>query len=216
MRILLIDNDAGLDIEKRLAGDGIGLHFAAGAEEGLGMVRHFDYDLILLGAKIGDMTTLEALRLLRKAGVEKPVLMVAADASVAGRVAALNSGADDVIVRPFAGEELVARVRSLVRRSRGLARSTIQIGGVTVDLAARQVEVGGQKVDLTTKEYQVMELLSLRRGVTQSRETIIHHLYLDGEGPESNTIGLFVFKLRKKLGDDLPLATVWGIGYRLG
>lgn len=218
MRILLIGHDGrGPDLLTQvLEGDEIGVHMAQSGEDGLGMVRHFDYDLILIGSHgIGGMDTLRALR---KAQVEKPILMLCAEDAVSAKVGALNAGADDCLARPFSRHELVARIRSLVRRSRGLCRSTISIGAVTLDLTAKAVEVNGAPIRLTAKEYQMLELLFLRQGVTQSRETIINHIYLDGEGPESNTVGLFVYKLRRKLAaltGDAMIETVRDRGYML-
>ena len=134
-------------------------------------------------------------------------------------MSALNAGADDFLTKPFHNEELVARISSLVRRSRGYSKSVIAIGALTLDLAAKTVEAAGHIVALTNKEYQILELLSLRRGVTLSQETFINHLYLDGEGPESNNISLFVHKLRKKLagvtGGDGLIETVRDRGYLL-
>jgi two-component system cell cycle response regulator CtrA len=179
--------------------DEICVDVAEGGEDALNLVRHLDYDAVVTEMELADMKGADFIRKLRASLIQTPVLVLSRCGLVESKVAALKAGADDYMIKPFHQAELVGRVRALVRRSRGYANSAIAIGAVTLNLSARTVEVNGNRVHLTDMEYQILELLSLRRGSTIARETFINHLYGDGEGPESKTIELFVCKLRKKL-----------------
>ena len=201
MRVLLIDGEEIMarSVTLALRCEEICVDAAEDGEDGLDLARHFDYDAVVMERELPDMNGADFIRKLRAAQVRTPVLVLSRCAAVDSKVAALKAGADDYLVKPFHQAELVGRIRALVRRSRGHANSAIAIGAVTLDLFARTVEANGNRVHLTDMEYQILELLSLRRGVTIPRETFINHLYGDGEGPESKTIELFVCKLRKKL-----------------
>ncbi|HEX4178099.1 MAG TPA: response regulator transcription factor, partial [Rhizomicrobium sp.] len=161
--------------------------------------RHFDYDAIILDLNLPDMSGFEVLRALRRANIGTPVIILSGSVAIDSKVKALNHGADDYMTKPFSNEELVGRLRALVRRSKGYSDSRISFGPMTLDLVAKTVETHGRRVHLSGKEYQILELLSLRRGVAVSKETLINHIYSDGEGPDSPTIGLFMYRLRKKL-----------------
>jgi two-component system, cell cycle response regulator CtrA len=201
MKVLLIDDEAAVSrgIALLLQGEKIYVDIAELGEEGVDFARHFDYDAIILDLNLPDMSGFEVLRILRRAGVDTPVLILSASATIESKVKALNHGADDYMTKPFSNEELVGRLRALVRRSKGYSDSRISFGQMTLDIVAKTVEADGRRVRLSGKEYQILELLSLRRGVAVSKETLIHHIYSDGEGPDSPTIGLFMCRLRKKL-----------------
>jgi two-component system, cell cycle response regulator CtrA len=201
MKVLLIEDEAvtsrGIDLTLRT--EDIYADIAACGEDGIEFARHFDYDAVILDLDLPDMSGFEVLRTLRRAGIDVPVMILSGSAAIDSKVKALNAGADDYMTKPFSSEELVGRLRALVRRSKGYSDSRISFGPMTLDLVAKTVEAGGNRVRLSGKEYQILELLSLRRGVAVSKETLINHIYSDGEGPDSPTIGLFMYRLRKKL-----------------
>jgi two-component system, cell cycle response regulator CtrA len=201
MKVLLIEDEIvtsrGIDLTLRT--EDIYADIAACGEDGIDFARHFDYDAVILDLDLPDMSGFEVLRTLRRAGIDVPVMILAGSAAVDSKVKALNAGADDYMTKPFSSEELVGRLRALVRRSKGYSDSRISFWPMTLDLVAKTVEAGGNRVRLSGKEYQILELLSLRRGVAVSKETLINHIYSDGEGPDSPTIGLFMCRLRKKL-----------------
>jgi two-component system cell cycle response regulator CtrA len=201
MKILLIEDEAvtSRSIDLTLRTEDIYADIAACGEDGIDFARHFDYDAVILDLDLPDMSGFAVLRTLRRAGIDVPVMILSGSAAIDSKVKALNAGADDYMTKPFSSEELVGRLRALVRRSKGYSDSRISFGPMTLDLVAKTVEAGGNRVRLSGKEYQILELLSLRRGVAVSKETLINHIYSDGEGPDSPTIGLFMCRLRKKL-----------------
>ena len=201
MKILLIDDEyvTGHGIELVLRNEDIYVDIATDGEEGIDLARHFDYDAIILDLNLPGMSGFEVLRSMRRANVDTPVMILSGSATTDCKVKALNHGADDYMTKPFSNEELVGRLRALVRRSKGYSDSRISFGQMTLDLVAKTVEADGRRIKLSGKEYQILELLSLRRGVAVSKETLINHIYSDGEGPDSPTIGLFMCRLRKKL-----------------
>jgi two-component system cell cycle response regulator CtrA len=219
MKVLLIEDEAvtsrGIDLTLR--NEDIYADIAACGEEGVDFARHFDYDAVILDLDLPDMSGFEVLRTLRRASIDVPVMILSGSAAVDSKVKALNAGADDYMTKPFSSEELVGRLRALVRRSKGYSDSRISFGPMTLDLVAKTVEACGRRVRLSGKEYQILELLSLRRGVAVSKETLINHIYSDGEGPDSPTIGLFMCRLRKKLaaasGGEHYIETVRDQGY---
>jgi two-component system, cell cycle response regulator CtrA len=148
-----------------------------------------------------------------------PILILSGSTVVEDKVKALCLGADDYMTKPFNKDELVARIQALVRRSKGHSESIVSTGRLTVDLDQKHVKVDGARVHLTGKEYQMLELLSLRKGTTVSKEIFLNHLYGDREEPEMKIIDVFICKLRKKLdiaGDGVSyIETIWGRGYTL-
>ena len=222
MRVLLVEDDESVvaSVEMMLKSEGIGLYTTALGEEAINLTRFYDYDAIVLDLNLDDMSGMEALRQMRLAKIHTPVIILSGCAEMDSKVKALGAGADDYMTKPANKGELVARLRAVVRRSKGHARSVIQTGDIAVDLDSKTAEVNGERVPLSGKEYQVLELLSLRKGTTLTKETFLNHLY-DGLGdePEPKIIDVFVCKLRKKLaaascGND-PIETVWGKGYLL-
>jgi two-component system cell cycle response regulator CtrA len=181
--------------------------------------RHSDYDAIVLDLGLPDISGLEVLRALRRARIDTPVIMISVVADAQSKIKALNAGADDYVTLPCNDGELIARLRAVVRRSKGISDSRVSFGPMTIDLIAKTVEAQGQRVPLSGKEYLILELLSLRRGKPVSKETMINHIYTDGEGPNSPTIGLFMHRLRKKLaaasGGGRFIETVQQHGYLL-
>lgn len=188
-------------------------------EDGLEIGKLYDYDLILLDLMLPDMDGLEVLRRLRNSKVGTPVLILSGLTESEMKVKGLGSGADDYLTKPFNKDELLARIQAIVRRSKGHAASIIQTGKLSVNLDAHTVEVEGTPVHLTGKEYGILELLSLRKGTTLTKEMFLNHLYGGMDEPELKIIDVFICKLRKKLttatdGDNY-IETVWGRGYVL-
>ena len=173
-----------------------------------------DHQLILW-----DMSGLDVLRQLRVAKINTPIMILSGTAEIDTKVKSFGGGADDYMTKPFHKDELVARIHAVVRRSKGHAQSVIKTGDILVNLDAKTVEVNGSRVHLTGKEYQMLELLSLRKGTTLTKEMFLNHLYGGMDEPELKIIDVFICKLRKKLASATSgahyIETVWGRGYVL-
>lgn len=221
MRVLLIEDEptTARTIESMLRKANFNVYATDRGEEGVDLGKLYDYDLIILDLDLPDMTGYEVLRKLRLAKIETPALILSGYADMDNKIKGFGFGADDYLTKPFNPEELVARIHAIVRRSKGHAQSVIQTGEVRVNLDAKTVEVNGQPVHLTGKEYQMLELLSLRKGTTLTKEMFLNHLYGGMDEPELKIIDVFICKLRKKLsqatGGDNYIETVWGRGYVL-
>jgi len=165
------------------------------------------------------MTGHEVLRQLRLARIETPILILTGADDTENKLKGFGFGADDYLTKPFHREELVARIHAIIRRSKGHSQSVINTGKIAVNLDAKTVEVDGQAVHLTGKEYQMLELLSLRKGTTLTKEMFLNHLYGGMDEPELKIIDVFICKLRKKLATandgENHIETVWGRGYVL-
>jgi two-component system, cell cycle response regulator CtrA len=188
-------------------------------EDGLQMARLYDYDIILLDLTLPDSEGYKMLQRLRAAQVDTPILILSGLGELDQRVKFLRFGADDFLTKPFDGGELLARIQAIVRRSNGHSQSTIRTGKLVVNLDTRLVSVDGQPVNLTNREYAILELLSLRKGTTVTRDTFLNQLYGGMDEPELKTMDVFVCKLRKKLaratGGSHYIEAVWGHGYML-
>jgi two-component system cell cycle response regulator CtrA len=221
MRVLLIEDDSATaqSIELMLKADGFNVYTTDLGEEGVDLGKLYDYDIILLDLNLPDMPGFDVLKTLRVAKVNTPILILSGLADIDAKVRGLGYGADDYMTKPFHKDELVARIHAVVRRSKGHSQSVIRTGDVVVNLDAKTVEVTGQRVHLTGKEYQMLELLSLRKGTTLTKEMFLNHLYGGMDEPELKIIDVFICKLRKKLaaatGGEHHIETVWGRGYVL-
>ena len=221
MRVLLIEDDSAMarSIELMLRSEGFNVYTTDLGEEGIDLGKLYDYDIIVLDLQLPDMSGFEVLKSLRLAKVQTPVLILSGNAIVEAKVKALGFGADDYMTKPFHKDELVARIQAVVRRSKGHSQSVITTGKLTVNLDAKTVEVDGTRVHLTGKEYQMLELLSLRKGTTLTKEMFLNHLYGGMDEPELKIIDVFICKLRKKLANASEgrnfIETVWGRGYVL-
>ena len=188
-------------------------------EDGLQMARLYDYDIILLDVTPPETDGYEMLQRLRAAQVDTPVLILSGRGGLDQRVKFLRFGADDALTKPFDGGELLARIQAIVRRSNGHSQSTIRTGRLVVNLDTRAVSVDDQPVTLTNREYAILELLSLRKGTTVTRETFLNQLYGGIDEPEPKSMDVFICKLRKKLaratGGSHYIEAVWGHGYVL-
>ncbi|SDE10448.1 response regulator transcription factor CtrA [Limimaricola pyoseonensis] len=221
MRVLLVEDDptTSKSIELMLTHANLNVYATDMGEEGIDLAKLYDYDLILLDLHLPDMNGHEVLRQLRLNRVETPILILSGDDGTESKLKGFGFGADDYLTKPFHRDELVARIHAIIRRSKGHAQSVITTGLVSVNLDAKTVEAAGQPVHLTGKEYQMLELLSLRKGTTLTKEMFLNHLYGGMDEPELKIIDVFICKLRKKLaqatGGETYIETVWGRGYVL-
>jgi len=218
MRVLLIEDDraAARSVELMLTAEKFNIEVTALGEDGVDLAQTYDYDLILLDLGLQDISGMDVLRTLRRAGCKTPIIILTGSADVAVKVRAFAGGADDYVVKPFHKDELAARLRAVIRRSTGHADSTITIGDITLNLDARTVWVKGQRVHLTRKEYQTLELLALRTGKVLHKEVFLTSLYGGMDEPGGKIIDVFICKLRQKLAsatDRQHIETVWGGGY---
>lgn len=221
MRVLLIEDDPTISrsIELMLSAEGFNIYCTDLGEEGLDLGKLYDYDIILLDLNLPDMHGYDVLKKLRTAKVNTPILILSGLNEMENKVKGLGFGADDYLTKPFHKEELVARIHAIVRRSKGHSQSIINTGKLAVNLDTKTVEVEGKRVHLTGKEYAMLELLSLRKGSTLTKEMFLNHLYGGIDEPELKIIDVFICKLRKKLASassgENYIETVWGRGYVL-
>jgi two-component system cell cycle response regulator CtrA len=186
MRVLLIEDDSttAQSIELMLKSENFNLYTTRLGEEGVDLGKLYDYDIVLLDLNLPDMSGFDVLRSLRVSKVKTPVLILSGLAGIEAKVKGLGFGADDYMTKPFHKEELVARIRAIVRRSKGHAGSVIQTGDLVINLDAKTVEVNAHRVHLTGKEYQMLELLSLRKGTPLSKDLFLNHLYGGMDEPD--------------------------------
>jgi len=221
MRVLLVEDDPTISksIELMLTHANLNVYCTDLGEEGVDLAKLYDYDLILLDLNLPDMHGHDVLRQLRVAKVETPILILTGEDDTESKIKGFGFGADDYLTKPFHREELIARIHAIIRRSKGHSQSLIRTGKIAVNLDAKTVSAGDQPVHLTGKEYQMLELLSLRKGTTLTKEMFLNHLYGGMDEPELKIIDVFICKLRKKLsqatGGDNYIETVWGRGYVL-
>ena len=221
MRVLLVEDDSttAKTVELTLRAEGFVIDTTDLGEDGLEIGKLYDYDLIILDLMLPDMDGYEVLRRLRAAHILTPILILSGLSEISDKVKGLGFGADDYLTKPFNKNELTARVQAIIRRSKGHAESIIRTGRLVVNLQARTVEIDGRSIRLTGKEYAILELLSLRKGSTLTKEMFLNHLYGGIDEPELKIIDVFICKLRKKLCDALEgenyIETVWGRGYVL-
>ena len=221
MRILLVEDDSATakSIELMLKSESFVFDSTDLGEDGLEIGKLYDYDLMILDLMLPDIDGYEVLRRLRAARVTTPVLILSGLTEPDSKVKGLGFGADDYLTKPFDKAELIARIHAIVRRSKGHSESVIRTGKLIVNLDTRTVEVNQQPLHLTGKEYGILELLSLRKGTTLTKEMFLNHLYGGMDEPELKIIDVFICKLRKKLSaatdGENYIETVWGRGYVL-
>ena len=221
MRVLLVEDDTNTakSIELMLKAEGYIVDSTNLGEDGLEIGKLYDYDIILLDLMLPDIDGYEVLRRLRSSRVNTPILILSGLSELDSKIKGLGFGADDYLTKPFDRRELIARIQAIVRRSKGHSDSVIKTGKLVVNLDTRTVEVSGAPLHLTGKEYGILELLSLRKGTTLTKEMFLNHLYGGMDEPELKIIDVFVCKLRKKLststGGENYIETVWGRGYVL-
>jgi two-component system OmpR family response regulator len=216
MRILLVEDDLDLQrvLKRALSDAGYVIDTAGDGEEGHYLGDTEPYDAVILDLGLPKMDGVRVLEKWRKDGRKMPVLILTARDRWSDKVAGFDAGADDYLAKPFHTEELLARVRALLRRAAGLATSEIEVGPLKIDTKASRVVVEGNPIKLTSLEYRLLAYLAHHRGKVVSRTELVEHLYDQDFDRDSNTIEVFIGRLRKKLGVNL-IQTVRGLGYLL-
>ena len=214
MRLLVVEDEADLAsaLARSLGEADFAVDVVHDGDEALFAALHVDYDAILLDLLLPGQTGWDVLTALRAAGRATPVLVLTARDAIEDRVRGLNLGADDYLAKPFAVDELIARIGAIVRRAAGQPSPAMRIGDLEIDLAARRVRRGGTEVELTAREFSIFELLLRRRGAIVTRHAISDCLYAETSEYLSNAIDVHVASLRRKLGADL-IRTRRGHGY---
>jgi two-component system OmpR family response regulator len=215
MRVLIVEDEPDLlaSLLQSVREDGYAADGAPDGEEGLYKAETYDYDAIVLDVMLPGIDGWELLQKLRKSK-KTPVLMLTARDAVRDRVKGLDTGADDYVVKPFDMDEVLARLRALIRRSATQAEPRLQIADVVVDMAARNVTRAGHAVVLTAREYALLEYLALHRGKLVTRTTLYEHLFDENDNTLSNLLDVHVSNLRKKLGHEF-ITTRRGHGYSI-
>lgn len=219
MRALLVepDNTTAACVELMLHAEGFAVYTTDLGEEAIDLAKRYDYDVIVTALMLPDIGGHEVIRSLRQCRVETPIIVLSGLQGIEDKVRCLSLGADDYLTKPFHKDELVARMHAVVRRSKGHAQSIITTGDIAVNMWTRTVEVCGQHVHLTAKEYSVVELLSLRKGMTLTKATFLNHLYGGMDEPDLKIIDVFICKVRRKIaaasGGKNYIHTIWGHGY---
>jgi two-component system OmpR family response regulator len=216
MRILVVEDEPTLlqQLKKALEGAGYAVDTAADGEEGQYLGETESYDAVVLDLGLPLIDGLSVLRHWRNGGQRMPVLVLTARDSWSDKVVGLDAGADDYLAKPFQLPELVARLRALIRRSSGNASSELTAGDVTLDTRSGRVTRAGEPVKLTAQEYKLLSYLMHHKGKVVSRTELIEHIYDQDFDRDSNTIEVFITRIRKKLGPEL-ISTIRGLGYSL-
>ncbi|MHC5537526.1 response regulator transcription factor [Singulisphaera rosea] len=216
MRVLLVEDEADLAkaVWQALDEDGYSVDLARDGETALFQAKSGHYDAVLLDLMLPRRDGWSVLRELREAQIKTPVLVLTARDTLSDKVRGLDAGADDYLTKPFDIEELLARLRALIRRAAGQPSPSLEFGDVVVDTVAGVVRKGGKTMDLTAKEYALFELLARNRGKLVSRTMIYDHIYAGDDETLSNVLDVYVSNLRKKLGKDF-ITTRRGQGYIL-
>ena len=221
MNILIVEDDDLIadSIAMALEDEGHIYTITNTAEDGLNAVREHHYDAVILDINLPDSDGFQFAKSLRRSHINTSVLVVSGRASVTDKVVALRSGADGYLTKPFDRQELIANLTAIIRHAHGHSDNKIVTGPIMVDLNKHEVLVGNKRLNLTSKEYQILELLSLRKGSTLGKSHFLSHLYGGIDEPESKIIDVFICKLRRKIcavtGGENFIHTVWGQGYVL-
>ncbi|HSD62117.1 MAG TPA: response regulator transcription factor [Burkholderiales bacterium] len=219
MRILLVEDEPELrrQVSERLEREGYQVQGTGEGNEGLYLAGEYAFDTAIVDIGLPGISGIEVIRRLRKKGSLLPILVLTARGRWQDKVEGLEAGADDFLTKPFQMEELLARVKALLRRASGAASQELQFGPIRLDLAAQKVWVEDAEVELTTFEYRVLEHLVTHRNKVVSKQELADHLYAQDEDRDSNVLEVLVGRLRRKLdpsGRLSPIETVRGRGYR--
>lgn len=214
MRLLVVEDEPDLaaTLRKALAEEGFAVDVVGDGEEALWQAESVAYDAIVLDLMIPGIDGWEVVRQLRAKDNRSPVLVLTARDATTDKVRALDSGADDYLTKPFTLNELVARIRALIRRAAGSPSPVLRVGDIQIETSARRVTRAGIEVDLAAKEYALLEFLVLHRGTLVTRAMLYEHIYDDRDDSMSNVVDVYVARLRKKLGHEV-ITTYRGAGY---
>ncbi len=217
MRVLVVEDDRDLSrqLQDALQGAGYAVDLAHDGEEGHHLGDTEPYDAVVLDLGLPVMDGVSVLARWRAGGRTMPVIILTARDRWSDKVAGIDAGADDYVVKPFHMEELLARVRAVIRRAAGHATNEIVCGDVAIDVRSSRVTFAGEPVRLTSHEYRVLAYLMMHQGRVVSRTELTEHLYDQDFDRDSNTIEVFIGRLRKKLSPEV-IETVRGLGYRIG
>lgn len=219
MKIGIVEDEQALreHLASGLRAAGYSVEMAADGEEGVYLVNEFGLDLVVVDLGLPKMSGIELIKKVRENKNNTPILVLTARGNWQDKVEALESGADDYVVKPFQLEEIIARVNALVRRSVGLASPKIERGPLTMDTVAQQVSVDGEAVELTSYEYKILEYLMMHPQEVISKTRLTDHIYEQDFERDSNVIEVFIGRLRKKIDPESsykPIETLRGRGYR--
>ena len=218
MRVLVVEpHEATAEaVRLMLSSEGWSVDLTADGDDAVEQGLMFDYDMILTEIELPGASGFDVIRRVRAAKNQTPIMVLSANAGVAERVKAFSLGADDVLMKPFHKDELIARVSAIVRRSKGHAQAVIEIDGLTVNLDARTASLDGSPLHLTGREYQIIELMAVRKGKVLTKEMFLDHLYGGRDEPELKIIDVWMCKLRRKMGERRDMIRcIWGRGYIL-
>lgn len=221
VRVLLIEPDVATaqSVELVLKSEGMNVYTTDLGEEGIDLSRLYDYDIILLELNLPDMSGCQFISKLRTGQIQTPIIVVTGLTGIEDEVRSLGLGADDYITKPFHKERLLARIYAVTRRMKGCAVSSITAGDLVVNLSTKTVTIRGNRLRLTGKEYQIIELLVMRKDSIITKDVLLGHLYGGMDEPELKIIDVFICKLRKKLAAHADganyIETVWGRGYKI-
>src|SRR6201996_9626306 len=216
MRILVVEDDPDLSrqLKQALGDSGYAVDHAADGEEGQYLGEGEPYDAIILDLGLPKIDGVSVLEQWRRANIATPVLILTARAGWSDKVSGFDAGADDYLPKPFHTEELLARLRALLRRAAGHAAPSLSCGGLRLDPRAARASVNGEPLRLTSLEYRLLHYMMMHQGRVIGRSELVEHLYDQDFDRDSNTIEVFIGRLRKKIGND-RIETVRGLGYRL-
>ncbi len=216
MRILLVEDETGLAnaLSEHLELQGMAVDAFDHLRQAELAIRTTEYDIVLLDLQLVDGDAIPWLKKRRQEGLVTPVIVLTARDQISDRTAGLDAGADDYVIKPYDLDEVSARIQAVTRRGAGLATNAVTYGRVTADLQKRSLEIDGELIDLTAREWSILETLIKRPGHVVSKEQIEDRLYAFGHEVESNTVEVYISRLRKKMGKDL-IKTARGLGYRL-
>lgn len=220
MRVLLVEDNGPLQriIEKRLSEEGYSTDSSSDGDEGAGFACAYDYDLAILDIMLPKVSGLEILKMIKKRNPLTPVLLLTAKDSVVDKVAGLDAGADDYLVKPFAFDELLARVRALMRRQTDVEGSSLAIADLTMDLLARKVQRGSKEITLTVKEFALLEYMLRNKQRILTRSQIADHVWNYSFDSGTNIVDVYIRYLRRKIDSDESqklIHTIRGVGYIL-
>lgn len=220
MRAIVIEDDTDINqqISQRLKQEGFAVDSADNGKDGLYLIEEYPSDIAIVDLGLPEMSGLEVIKKVRSDGKKLPILILTARGRWQDKVEGLDAGADDYLVKPFHQEEMMARIRVLIRRAAGWSDSSLSCGPIRLDPASQRVTLNEQEIELTAYEYKVIEYLMMHAGEVVSKTVLTEHLYDDEDDRDSNVIEVFIRRIRQKLDPDdslKPIETLRGRGYRL-